>query len=133
MKTNSHTIRGGWLGCLPVAVLALALVAGGCATAPKTSLPLTLKASGDPGVTVHVISSLPGVPPQVATVPAELQFHGSTFELRCVHGPQPGRLQLIAARGGIQISTGDTLQPGEVTVFKIRSDGIAVGPVPSGK
>jgi hypothetical protein len=133
MKMNSQVRWGGWFGSRPVAALALALVAGGCATAPKPSLPLTLKASGDPGVSVQVISSLPDTPPQAVTVPAELQFHGSAFELRCVHGPQAGRLKLIAARGGILISTGDTLQPGEVTVFRIRPDEIAVGPAPSGK
>ena len=111
-----------------VAVLACALAVSGCATTPQASLPLTLKLGGDPGVTVQVISSLPDVPPQVATVPGELQFHGRAYELRCIHGPQAGRLQLIAARGGMQISTGDTLRPGEVTVFKVRPDEIAVGP-----
>jgi hypothetical protein len=133
MKRSSQPRSRRNLGLLAIAALALAVTAGGCVTTPKTSLPLTLKASGDPGVTVEVTSSLPGVPPQVATVPAELQFHGSAYELRCVHGPQPGRLKLIAARGGIQISTGDTLKPGEVTVFKIRPGEIAVGPAPSGK
>ena len=128
MKTRSSTQNGGWPGALRLAALALALSLGGCATTPQTAGPVTLKISGDAGVTVQVISSLPNVPPQTASVPAELQFHGANYELRCVHGTQPGRLKIIAARGGLEISTGDTTQPGQVVVFKIRTDEIAAGP-----
>jgi hypothetical protein len=125
MKIRSQTRITAWSGVLLAS--ALALVVGGCASAPKTAGPVTLKVSGDPGVMVRVVSSQPNVPPQTATVPAELQFHGSNYELRCVHGTQPGRLKIIAARGGVEISTGDTLQPGQVVVFKIRTDEIAAG------
>jgi hypothetical protein len=128
MKISSQRRNGGWPGALRVAALALALQVGGCATAPKTAGPVTLKISGDPGVSVQVISSLPNVPPQAANVPAELPFHGANYELRCVHGTQPGRLKIIAARGGLEISTGDTTQPGQVVVFKIRPNEIAAGP-----
>jgi len=111
-----------------IAIL-LALLLTGCATSQFSSTSsTTLKATGDPGVSVRVLSTVPGVPEQVATVPAELQFHGSSYELRCIHGPQPGRLSLIAHRNGISISTGDTQRPGEVTVFRIRPNEIAVAP-----
>jgi hypothetical protein len=128
MKITSQTQKDRWPGAPQVLALALALLAGGCATTPKSAGPVTLMISGDPGVTVQVISSQANVPPQTASVPAELQFHGSTYELRCVHGTQPGRLKIMAARGGLMISTGDTLQPGQVVVFKIRAGEIAAGP-----
>jgi len=128
MKISSPTRNRRWPRVLRVAALALALSMGGCATAPQTAGPVTLKISGDAGVTVQVVSSLPNVPPQAASVPAELQFHGANYELRCVHGTQPGRLKIIAARGGLEISTGDTTQPGQVVVFKVRPNEIAAGP-----
>src|SRR5262245_23847421 len=108
-----------------LAVLALSFI--GCAISdhPGTST-TTLIASGDPGVTVRVQSTVPGVPEQVANVPAELQFTGGKYELRCVHGPQPGKLRLIANRNGIRVSTGDTERSGEVTVFRIRPTEISV-------
>jgi len=109
-------------------LLALALWFVGCATPPKSAGPVTLTLRGDAGVTAQVVSSLPSVPPQTVTVPAELTFHGGSYDLRCIHGIQPGRLQIIAARGGLSISTGDTTQAGQVVVFKIRSNEIAVSP-----
>jgi hypothetical protein len=86
-----------------------------------------LRATGDAGVTVRVASTSAGVPEQVATVPAELTFHGENFELNCVHGPQPGRLALVASRGGVSISTGDTTQAGQVTQIQIRRGSISIG------
>ena len=89
--------------------------------------PVVLRATDDPGVTVRVASTSAGVPEQVATVPAELTFHGESFDLDCVHGPQPGRLALVASRGGVSISTGDTTQAGQVTQIQIRRGSIAIG------
>ena len=107
--------------------VALALTFTGCATSDHSGASTTtLIASGDPGVTVRVQSTVPGVPEQVANVPAELQFTGGKYELRCVHGPQPGKLRLIANRNGIRVSTGDTERSGEVTVFRIRPTEISV-------
>lgn len=128
MKNHSPERSRRWRRIVPLLAATLALLVSGCATTPKTAGPVTLKISGDPGVTVKVISSLPNVPPQTATVPAEMQFHGSNYELRCVHGGQPGRLMIIAARSGLEISTGDTTQPGQVVVFKVRPNEIAAGP-----
>lgn len=109
------------------AVTVLALLVGGCTTPPIEHSPVILRASGDAGITVRVASTIPGVPEQVATVPAELTFHGGTFDLNCTHGPQPGRLALAASRGGVSISTGDTTRPGQLTQFQIRRNSIAVG------
>ena len=109
------------------AVAALALLLAGCATPAFDRTPVVLRATGDAGVTVRVTSTSAGVPEQVATVPAELTFHGENFDLTCVHGPQPGRLALVASRGGVSISTGDTTQPGQVTKIQIRRGSIAIG------
>lgn len=118
-QTNSSITRA--------AITLSALLLAGCATAPIERAPVILRATGDPGVTVSITSTLPGVPEQVATIPAELTFHGESFDLHCVHGPQPGRLALVASRGGISISTGDTTRPGETTQFQVRRNSIAIG------
>lgn len=114
-----------WPLSLLTAVLAIFLA--GCATSSSSSTSTTLlMVGGEPGVTVRIQSTAPGIPEVVATVPAKLSFHGGSYDLRCVHGPEPGRLSLLAQRGGMSISTGDTTRPGEVTVFKIRPTEISV-------
>ena len=107
--------------CAPVLLLS------GCVTTTPDLSPVALKATGDTGVSVHVTSTQPGVPEKVVTVPAELTYHGDSFDLNCVHGPQPGRLALVATRGGISISTGDTTQAGQVTQIQIRRNSISIG------
>ncbi len=109
------------------AIAAFALLMAGCATPPFDNTPVLLRATGDLGVTVRVASTQPGVPERVVTVPAELTFYGESFDLTCVHGPQPGRLALVASRGGVSISTGDTTQAGQVTQIQIRRGSIAIG------
>jgi hypothetical protein len=106
---------------------ALAMGVFGCATAPRRAATVSLKATGDPGVSVRVRTTIPGVPEQVAQVPAELTFTGERFDLYCVHGPQAGRLSLMVSRGGVSMSTGDTTQPGQVTHFVVGHDSLAVG------
>jgi hypothetical protein len=112
---------------LPFAFNAAVLLLSGCVTSTPDLSPVALKATGDTGVSVHVTSTQPGVPEKIVTVPAELTFHGESFDLNCVHGPQPGRLTLAASRGGVSISTGDTTQPGQITQFQVRRNTIAVG------
>ena len=109
------------------ATLVLLLGFSGCATSPGRPVTVNLKATGDPGVSVRVQATNPGVPEQVAQVPAELTFRGKSFDLYCIHGPQPGRLNLIISRGGISMSTGDTTRPGEVTHFVVREDSLSIG------
>jgi len=106
---------------------AAVLLLSGCVTTTPELSPVALKATGDEGVSVHVTSTQPGVPEKIVTVPAELTFHGESFDLNCVHGPQPGRLALVASRGGVSISTGDTTQAGQVTQIQIRRGSIAIG------
>jgi hypothetical protein len=107
--------------------LALLLGLSGCATSTSRPVTVSLRASGDPGVSVRVRSTTPGVPEQVAHVPAELTFTGKSFDLFCIHGTQPGRLNLIISRGGISMSTADTTRPGEVTHFVVRPDSLSIG------
>ena len=106
---------------------AAALLLAGCSTITTSIKPVVLKATGDPGVSVRVTSTHPGVPEKVVTVPAELTYYGGSFDLNCMHGPQPGRLALVATRGGMSISTGDTTQEGQVTQIQIRGNSIAIG------
>lgn len=106
---------------------AAALLLAGCATSTTNLAPVVLKATGEPGVTVQVTSTQSGVPQKVVNVPAELTFHGDSFDLDCMHGLQPGRLSLMVIRGGISISTGDTTQPGQATQFNIRQNSLSVG------
>jgi hypothetical protein len=113
---------------LPSLLAMVALLTGlsGCATSTVRSVVVSLKATGDPGVSVRVRTTTPGVPEQVAQVPVELTFRGESFDLFCTHGPQPGRLSLIISRGGISLSTGDTTQAGEVTHFVVRPDMLSI-------
>jgi len=90
---------------------------------PGNQSTVVLQASGDPGVTVHVASSN-GVD-RVLSVPASLEFTSKHFDLRCVHGAQPGRLSLAIVRDGIHVSTGDTTKADQVTVFKVQKSGVS--------
>src|SRR5687768_6240652 len=104
--------------------LVLTLTAFGCTNISKSDsstanqAKLMLQVSGDPGITVHVISS-DGVD-RVVTVPANLEFTSESFDLRCIHGPQPGWLRLVIVRDGLHLSTANTARPGEATVFRVR-------------
>ncbi len=111
------------MNCLLPLLLAFAVV--GCRTGYSPSSMVTLTATGDPGVSVRVVPSPGDMPEKVATVPATLQFNGRKFDLTCLHGPQSGRLSLSIRRDGFNLSTGDTTEPDQVTVFEVRPNSIS--------
>jgi hypothetical protein len=106
------------LGCL-------LLLAAGCSTNPPHTGVLSLKIAGDPGVTVRVVPTGAGASEMATTVPATLLFAGGSYDLRCIHGSQRGRLSLSVARDNFFLAAGDTFQAGETILFEIRRNSIS--------
>jgi hypothetical protein len=114
---------GSWAFALLTVLITLVLA--GCSTTGLRSSTVTLNATGEPGLTFRVMSDVGQGIDRVVTVPAKLDFTGRNFDVRCVHGPQAGTLALSVVRDGLNLSTGNTTHPGQVTRFKIREGSVS--------